>query len=288
MNIHSFLDPASETFSHILIDDTHRCCAIFDPVLDFDASSGHTSHTQADKLINFIQTHQLTLHYIIETHAHADHLSSAPYIKSILGGQTVIGKAIDVVQAAFKDVYNLDTSFKTDGRQFDILTQEGQILTLGDITLTAISVAGHTPADMAYIATCGGETAIFVGDTLFAPDVGTARCDFPKGSAKDLYRSIQRLLNFSDDTRLYLCHDYPPHGRDYQPFCTVGDTRQANIHVKDGVSEAEFIAMRESRDKTLSMPRLILPAVQVNINAGELPTAEDNGVRYLKLPINAF
>lgn len=204
-----------------------------------------------------------------------------------MGGQTVIGRHIQQVQRVFKQLYNLEAGFKTDASQFDILTEEGTQLELGEITITAMYVPGHTPADMAYQAKCCNRLVVFVGDTIFAPDVGTARCDFPQGSASDLYDSIQRILALPDDTLLYLCHDYPPNNsREHTPNVLVSDEKQRNIHVKKGISKTEFIRMREARDKTLSMPTLILPAVQVNINAGELPIAEDNGIRYLKIPLN--
>ena len=226
----------------------------------------------------------------IETHAHSDHLSSAHYIKAQLGGKTVMGKYIDKVQKTFKTIFNFD-DLATDASQFDILTEEGSELTLGDLSITAMHVPGHTPADMAYKVTDKSgnkeKIAVFVGDTIFAPDVGSARCDFPHGSAEDLYDSIQRLLALPDDTLLYLCHDYPPKGgREHIATVCAGGQKLRNIHVKQGTSKAEFVRMRNQRDKTLAMPRLILPSVQVNINAGELPKPEDNGVRYLKIPLN--
>ncbi|OOR92797.1 MBL fold metallo-hydrolase [Moraxella caviae] len=291
MQVHSFLDPASETFSHILVDTRHKKCAIIDPVLDFDVASARTSTAQADKLIAFVEEHGLSVTHLIETHAHADHLSAAVYLQEKLGGQTVIGTAIRQVQKTFGEIYHLGAEFRTDASQFDLLTEDGTQFFVGDIQLTAISVAGHTPADMAYVASIDTQSPIiFVGDTLFAPDVGTARCDFPNGSAHDLYDAIGKLLQYPDDTRLYLCHDYPPAAsqRSHQAYTTVGETRRHNIHVKDGISKDEFIAMRTTRDQSLPMPRLMLPAVQVNINAGQLPAAQDNGVRYLKLPLNVF
>ena len=290
MNIHSFLDEDTETFTHVLIDEASKHCAIIDPVLDFDPKAGKISHDSADKVIEFVKAQQLTLAYIIDTHAHADHLSAAPYIKEQLGGNIVIGKHIEQVQKTFKTLFN-DNDLATDASQFDIVTIEGTALKLGDLTITAMHVPGHTPADMAYQVTNPNKSnekiAVFVGDTIFAPDVGTARCDFPNGSAEDLYDSIQRLLALPDDTLLYLCHDYPPHGvRPHTPTACVGDQKRHNIHVKQGTSKAEFVRMRNERDKTLAMPRLILPSVQVNINAGELPKPEDNGIRYLKIPLN--
>ncbi|WP_410471684.1 MBL fold metallo-hydrolase [Faucicola mancuniensis] len=288
MQIHSFLDKDTETFTHVLAEKASQLCAVIDPVLDFDYKSGRTLTHSADQVIDFIHNHGLTVRYIIETHAHADHLSSAPYIKAKLGGEIVIGKHIDTVQKTFKAIFNLDISFKTDASQFDILTEEGSALSLGNTTITAMHVPGHTPADMAYQASDGQNSVVFVGDTIFAPDVGTARCDFPNGSASDLYDSIARLLALPDETRLYFCHDYPPNGRDYMAYSTVAKQKQHNIHVKQTIAKDEFVKMRTARDKTLPMPRLILPSVQVNINAGELPNAENNGVRYLKIPLNMF
>lgn len=289
MQIYSFLDATTETFTHVLVDESTKDCAIIDPVLDFDQNAGKISHTNADTIINFIQQQGLQPVYIIETHAHADHLSSAPYLKEKLGGKIVIGKYIDDVQKTFKPIYDLGSSFKTDASQFDILTEEGSTLTLGSLTITAMHVPGHTPADMAYLVDDGQRKVVFVGDTLFAPDVGTARCDFPNGSSSNLYDSIQRLLALPDDTVLYLCHDYPPrNARKHIPTTTIADEKQYNIHVKQGMSKAEFIQMRDTRDKNLPMPKLILPSVQVNINAGELPTPHDNGVKYLTIPLNQF
>ncbi len=290
MKIHSFLETDSSTFTHVLADEIHKVCAIIDPVLNFDYSSGTTTTINTDEVLSFIRQEGWQVKYIIETHAHADHLSSASYIKQQMGGETVIGKDITLVQEVFKNIYNLDTSFRTDASQFDILTDEGTELTLGDIVITAMHVPGHTPADMAYQAKYVDEIVAFVGDTIFAPDVGTARCDFPKGNANQLYQSIQRLLALPDDTKLYLCHDYPTEDengkRDYIKMTTVAEQKQQNKHIKEGISQAEFVKMREERDATLSMPKLILPSVQVNIQAGELPKPESNGIRYIKVPLN--
>ena len=286
MQVHSILHSDTETYTHVLADAKQKRCAIIDPVLDFDFKSG-ISHTQSvDEVIEFIRDKEWTLVYIIETHAHADHLSSAVHVKQTLGGQIVIGKYITEVQKTFKQVFNFDTSFRTDASQFDILTDEDTILTLGDITITVMHVPGHTPADMAYLATDNEKSVVFVGDTLFAPDVGTARCDFPGGDAKTLYQSIQKLLALDKDTLMYLCHDYPSQGRKHCPTTTVAAQKLANIHVKEGINEAEFVHMRERRDATLEMPHLIIPSVQVNIDAGHFPDPEANGVRYLKVPIN--
>ena len=288
MQVHSFLHEDTETFTHVLADVKAKLCAVIDPVLDFDPNSGSTSTEGIDEVIEFIRDQEWQLVYIIETHAHADHLSSAIHLKDTLGGELVMGKYITEVQKIFKQIYNFDTTFRTDASQFDILMDEGQTLSLGDIVITAMHVPGHTPADMAYTAIDDEKTVVFVGDTIFAPDVGTARCDFPGGDAQTLYRSIQKLLALDDDTVIYLCHDYPSQGRQHCPTTTVGAQKLGNIHVKDGINEAEFVEMRERRDATLEMPRLIIPSVQVNIDAGNLPAPENNGTRYLKVPINVF
>ncbi len=263
-------------------------CAIIDPVLDFDAKSGHTDTASVDEVIAFVREQGWTLVYIIETHAHADHISAAIHVKDELGGKLVIGQYITEVQKIFKQIFNFDSSFRTDASQFDILTDEGETLKLGGITITAMYVPGHTRADMAYLANDDEKTVVFVGDTLFAPDVGTARCDFPGGDAKTLYQSIQKLLALPDETIMYLCHDYPSQGRKHCPTTTVAAQKLGNIHVKEGINEAEFVEMRERRDATLEMPRLIIPSVQLNIDAGHFPEPEDNGTRYLKVPLNAL
>lgn len=290
MEIKSFLHEDTETYTHVLIDTGNKVCAIIDPVLDYDFKSGHTSTKSAEQVVQFINQQQLNAAYIIETHAHADHLSAAQYLKQQLGAQLVIGKPITEVQKIFKNVFNLDMGFKTDASQFDKLTEEGTQFMLGDIELTVMHVPGHTPADMAYIAKNTADTtqplAIFVGDTLFAPDVGTARVDFPGGDVDALYESIQKILALPEDTVIYLCHDYPPQDRTHSSVTTVGAQKAHNIHVHQGISQAQFAKMRTERDATLQMPRLIIPSVQVNIQAGHLPEPEDNGVRYLKVPLN--
>ncbi|WP_201533336.1 MBL fold metallo-hydrolase [Psychrobacter immobilis] len=288
MQVHSFLHSDTQTYTHVLVDVQQQVCAIIDPVLDFDAKSGRASTTSVDEVIEFVREHDWALVYIIETHAHADHISAAIHTKENLGGQLVIGRHITEVQKVFKQIFNFDTSFRTDASQFDVLTDDGDTLALGDIVITVMYVPGHTQADMAYVAIDKEKAAVFVGDTIFAPDVGTARCDFPGGDAKTLYQSIQKLLALPEDTIIYLCHDYPSKGRQHCPTTTVSAQKLGNIHVKDGISEAEFVQMRERRDATLEMPRLIIPAVQVNIDAGHFPKPEDNGVRYLKVPINAL
>ena len=288
MQVHSFLHSDTETYTHVLADVQHQVCAIIDPVLDFDAKSGHTDTVSVDEVIAFVREQGWTLVYIIETHAHADHISAAIHVKDELGGKLVIGQHITEVQKIFKQIFNFDSSFRTDASQFDILTDEGETLTLGGITITAMYVPGHTRADMAYLAADDEKTVVFVGDTLFAPDVGTARCDFPGGDAKTLYQSIQKLLALPDETIMYLCHDYPSQGRKHCPTTTVAAQKLGNIHVKEGINEAEFVEMRERRDATLEMPRLIIPSVQLNIDAGHFPKPEDNGMRYLKVPLNAL
>ena len=288
MQVHSFLHSDTETYTHVLADVQQQMCAIIDPVLDFDAKSGHTDTASVDEVIAFVREQGWTLVYIIETHAHADHISAAIHVKDELGGKLVIGQYITEVQKIFKQMFNFDSSFRTDASQFDILTDEGETLKLGGITITAMYVPGHTRADMAYLAADDEKTVVFVGDTLFAPDVGTARCDFPGGDAKTLYQSIQKLLALPDETIMYLCHDYPSQGRKHCPTTTVAAQKLGNIHVKEGINEAEFVEMRERRDATLEMPRLIIPSVQLNIDAGHFPEPEDNGTRYLKVPLNAL
>ncbi|WP_201619194.1 MBL fold metallo-hydrolase [Psychrobacter maritimus] len=288
MQVHSFLHSDTETYTHVLADVQQQVCAIIDPVLDFDAKSGRTDTASVDKVIAFVREQGWALVYIIETHAHADHISAAIHVKETLGGKLVIGQHITEVQKIFKQIFNFDSSFRTDASQFDILTDDGETLALGGITITAMYVPGHTRADMAYLAADDEKTVVFVGDTLFAPDVGTARCDFPGGDAKTLYQSIQKLLALPDETLMYLCHDYPSQGRKHCPTTTVAAQKLSNIHVKDGINEAEFVEMRERRDANLEMPRLIIPSVQLNIDAGQFPKPEDNGTRYLKVPINAL
>lgn len=288
MQVHSFLHSDTETYTHVLADVQQQVCAIIDPVLDFDAKSGRTDTAGVDEVIAFVREQGWALVYIIETHAHADHISAAIHVKDELGGKLVIGQHITEVQKIFKQIFNFDTSFRTDASQFDILTDDGETLTLGGITITAMYVPGHTRADMAYLAADDEKTVVFVGDTIFAPDVGTARCDFPGGDAKTLYQSIQKLLTLPDETIMYLCHDYPSQGRKHCPTTTVAAQKLGNIHVKEGINEAEFVEMRERRDANLEMPRLIIPSVQINIDAGHFPKPEDNGTRYLKVPINAL
>ncbi|CAG2160679.1 MBL fold metallo-hydrolase [Cupriavidus numazuensis] len=282
--IQPFFDPATWTVTYVVYQEGRPECVIIDSVLDYDPKSGRTSTASADKVIAFMREWGLRVEWILETHAHADHLSAAPYLKRQLGGRIAIGQNIRRVQGVFKKLFNLEPEFRLDGSQFDHLFEDGETFAIGGLTGKAIHVPGHTPADMAYQI---GD-AVFVGDTLFMPDVGTARCDFPGGCAHELYRSIRRLLELPDETRLFMCHDYPPEGRVPMWETTVRDQRKRNIHVCDGVSEDQFVDMRKARDATLAMPTLILPSVQVNIRAGELPPPEGNGVRYLKIPLNAL
>ena len=282
--VRGLFDPASWTVSYIVHNGAGSDCAVIDSVLDFDPKSGRTHHASADKVIDYIRAHGLKVRWILETHAHADHLSAAHYLRAELGGMIGIGANITQVQQVFKSVFNLEPGFKQDGSQFDHLFQEGESIPLGELLGEVMFVPGHTPACAAYRF---GDVA-FVGDTLFMPDVGTARCDFPGGDARALYASTRKLLSLPADTRLFMCHDYPPTDRTVAFETTVAEQRAKNIHVHDGVSEDEFVAMRNQRDATLQMPTLILPAVQVNIRAGELPPKEANGVSYLKIPLNAL
>ena len=282
--VHGIFDPATWTVTYVVYQHVGGECAIIDSVLDYDPKSGRTRHTSADLVVSFVREHKLQVKWILETHAHADHLTAAPYLKEKLGGQIGIGARITSVQQVFQKVFNLEPEFKADGSQFDVLLKAGHPIELDDVVADILDVPGHTPACVAYQF---GD-AVFVGDTLFMPDVGTARCDFPGGDAKTLYASVQKLLSLPADTRLFMCHDYPPTDRAVAFESTVAEQRAHNIHVHDGVSEAEFVAMRTQRDATLDMPVLILPAVQVNIRAGELPPAEANGTRYLKIPLNAL
>ena len=282
--IQPFFDPATFTVSYVVYQDGYPECAIIDAVLDYDPKAGRTSTASADKVIAFVREHKLRVEWILETHAHADHLSAAPYLRGHLGGRIAIGQNIRSVQGIFKKLFNLEPEFRLDGAQFDHLFEENEEFAIGGLTGRALHVPGHTSADMAYQI---GD-AVFVGDTLFMPDVGTARCDFPGGDAHALYRSIHKLLDMPGATRLFMCHDYPPAGREPRWETTVYAERKGNIHVHDGVSEEQFVAMRQARDAMLEMPTLMLPSVQVNIRAGELPPADANGVRYLKIPLNAI
>jgi len=282
--VKAFFDEATFTVSYVVRDPSSSACAIIDSVLDYDAASGRTSQRSADALIDYVRDEGLEVVWQLETHAHADHLSAAPYLQAALGGRLAIGEKIVRVQDTFGKLFNAGPDFARDGRQFDHLFQDGETFSIGGLQAKALHVPGHTPACMAYVI---GD-AVFVGDTLFMPDYGTARCDFPGGDAATLFASIQRLLALPDETRVFLCHDYRAPGRDSFAWeTTIGAQRRDNVHVHEGVSQAEFVALREARDRTLDMPRLILPSVQVNMRGGHLPEPEDNGVRYLKIPINA-
>ncbi|WP_350282179.1 MBL fold metallo-hydrolase [Nitrosomonas sp.] len=284
-NIQAFFDPVTWTVSYVVFDKPGGHCAIIDPVLNYDPKSGRTNHHSADVLIKFVRSKDLVVSWILETHAHADHLSSAHYLKQKLGGKIAIGSRIPGVQQVFKKLFNMGPDFQPDGSQFDHLFDDGDTFEVGELKGRPIFVPGHTPADMAYQFA----DTIFIGDTMFMPDVGTARADFPGGDARQLYRSIRKLLdNYPPETRLFMCHDYPPDDRSVQWESTVAEQRAHNIHVHDGISEDEFVAMRTARDATLEMPVLILPSVQINVRAGQLPPTEDNGMVYLKIPINVL
>jgi glyoxylase-like metal-dependent hydrolase (beta-lactamase superfamily II) len=288
MQIEGFFDPATWTVSYLVLDRETRQCAIVDSVLDYDPKSGRTGTASADRLIARVAELGATTQWILETHVHADHLSAAPYLKQRLGGMVGIGEHITTVQQVFGELFNAGDAFARDGSQFDRLFRDGEVFRIGSLDARAMHTPGHTPACMTYVVGDGSEQAAFVGDTLFMPDYGTARCDFPGGDAQTLYHSINKVLSLPPDTRLYLCHDYQPGGRPVQFVSTVSEQRQKNIHVRDGISEDEFVAMRTRRDATLEMPVLILPSVQVNMRAGHLPEPECNGRRYLKIPINAL
>ena len=279
----AFFHEETFTASYVVADPGTRRAAIVDSVLDFDQAAGRTSTGAADAIIAFVREQGLTVDWLLETHAHADHLSAAPYLQEKLGGQLAIGAAITIVQEEFGKVFNEGAEFRRDGSQFDRLLADGDSFAIGDLPAIALHVPGHTPADMAYVI---GDSA-FVGDTMFMPDYGTARCDFPGGDARQLYRSIRRLMRLPDETRLFLCHDYKAPGRsDYAWETTVGDQRRGNIHIREGVGEEEFVELRGKRDSELCTPKLLFPSVQVNMRAGHLPEPEADGTRYLKLPLN--
>jgi glyoxylase-like metal-dependent hydrolase (beta-lactamase superfamily II) len=282
--VDSFHDPVTGTVTHVVYEKPGSACAIVDPVLDYEPRSGRTRTTAAARVLAFVREQELKLEWILETHAHADHLSAAPWLREQLGGQIAIGRDITRVQGVFKRLFNLEPEFATDGRQFDRLFGDGERFAIGALEAQVLAMPGHTPACIAYQV---GD-AVFVGDTLFMPDLGTARCDFPGGDAAQMYQSIRRLLRLPDETRLFVCHDYPPPSRGPRWQSTVAEQRACNIHMHDGVTAEDFVAMRTARDATLDMPQLILPSVQVNIRAGQLPPREGNGVAYLKIPVNAL
>ena len=282
--IASFFDPATYTVTYVVHDPATMEAAIVDSVLDFDPNSGRTSTLSADKVIDYVISHNLKVIWLLETHAHADHFSAAPYLQEKLGGKIAIGADIVTVQTVFGKLFNAGTEFARDGSQFDVLFKDGDTFTIGTLPVTVMHVPGHTPACIAYVV---GE-AVFVGDTMFMPDYGTARADFPGGDARTLFRSLRRILALPPETRLFMCHDYLPKGRsEYVWETTVAAEREGNVHAHDGITEDAFVAMREARDATLDMPRLILPSVQVNMRAGHLPPPDENGVTYLKIPVNA-
>ncbi len=280
--IHGIFDPNTWTVTYIVHDGRDSPCAVIDSVLDYDPKSGRTRHRTADRVIEYVRSNDLKLEWILETHAHADHLSGAAYLKTQLGGKTGIGDRITTVQKVFKGIFNLNTEFKSDGSQFDHLFRDGDEFRFGRLTGKILFVPGHTPACVAYQF----DDAVLVGDTLFMPDVGTARCDFPGGDAKTLYTSIQRILSMPPNTRLFMCHDYPPSDRPVAFQSTVEEERSQNIHIRDGVTQEQFVEMRNTRDASLEMPVLILPAIQINIRAGEMPPKESNGVAYAKIPLD--
>ena len=282
--IKSFFDDATNTVSYVVHDPATKRAAIIDSVLDYDPAAGRTSFASADKIIAFVKEHDLAIDWLLETHAHADHLSAAPHLQEKLGGQIAIGEHIVTVQNSFGKLFNARSDFERDGSDFDHLWKDGDRFQIGEIEVTVLHVPGHTPADNAYVI---GD-AVFVGDTMFMPDYGTARADFPGGDARQLFQSLRRILELPPETRLFMCHDYLPEGRDnYIWETTVADERAHNVHAHDGVTEDEFVAMREARDIALSMPRLIMPSIQVNMRAGHMPAPEENGIRYLKIPVNA-
>lgn len=279
-----FFDQDTNTFSYVVRDPSSQSCAIVDSVLDFDYPSGGTSYKGADAIIEYVRSHDLKVEWLIETHVHADHISAAPYLQEKLGGKLGIGEHILTVQQTFGKIFNEGTEFQRDGSQFDHLFTDGETYQVGNLHCFAMHTPGHTPACMTHVI---GDAA-FVGDTLFMPDAGTARADFPGGDAGILYDSIQRLLALEAETRIFMCHDYCPNGRELEYLTSVKEQLENNIHVKRGISKSTFVDMREARDRTLDMPRLILPSLQVNMRAGHFPEPEDNGLRYLKIPVNAF
>jgi len=284
MTIQGFFDPGTWTVSYVLWDRATKRAAIIDPVLDFDPRAARTGSASADRLLGYVRDNALRVEWILETHAHADHLSAACYLRERCGGRIAIGEAICKVQATFKELFNLERSFVPDGSQFDHLFKDGESFAIGGTEAKAMLVPGHTPADTAYYV----DGSVFVGDTLFMPDVGSARADFPGGDARELYRSIRRLLDLPPETTMYVCHDYPPASRAAQWAATVAEQRAGNIHVHDGVGEDAFVAMRLARDASLEVPTLLWPSLQVNVRAGRIPPPDENGVSYLRLPLNAL
>ena len=287
LHVEGFFDPATSTVSYLVLDPASRRCALVDSVLDYDPKSGRTASRSADKLIARVVELGAEVEWILETHVHADHLTAAPYLKDQVGGKIGIGANITTVQQVFGTVFNAGSDMARDGSQFDHLFANDELFSIGRLQCRALHTPGHTPACMTYAVSNSHQRAAFVGDTLFMPDYGTARCDFPGGDARTLFRSINKVLSLPEDTVLYMCHDYQPGGREVLFVSTVADERANSVHVRNGISEAEFVAMRTRRDATLEMPTLLLPSVQVNMRAGHLPEPEANGTRYLKIPLNA-
>ncbi|WP_175151836.1 MBL fold metallo-hydrolase [Paraburkholderia ultramafica] len=286
--VEGFFDPGTWTISYLVLDTRTLDCALIDSVLDYDPKSGRTGTTTADQLLARVQALGANVQWLLETHVHADHLSAAPYLKEKLGGTIAIGSHVTRVQHTFGKLFNAGSGFAHDGSQFDRLLVDDETFTIGGLQVRAMHTPGHTPACMTYVVSDGAQSAAFVGDTLFMPDYGTARCDFPGGDARTLYRSIRKVLSLPAHTRLYMCHDYQPGGREVRFVSTVAEEREQNIHVREGTSEEAFVAMRTARDATLDMPVLMLPSVQVNMRAGHLPEPDDNGVSYIKIPLNAI
>ena len=283
-DVKGFFDDETHTISYVITDKQTNSCAVLDSVLDLDYASGKINYLNADKIINFITENNLKLCWLIETHVHADHLSAAPYIQQNLGGKIAISKEIVKVQEIFGKVFNAGTEFERDGSQFDLLLEDGDTYEIGNLRGKALHTPGHTPACMAHVI----EDTVFVGDTLFMPDGGTARADFPGGDARTLFRSIQKILALPDNTRMFVCHDYMPNGREVKWETTVSEQKQNNIHIGDAIHEDEFVKLREKRDSTLGMPKLIMPSIQVNMRAGNMPPSEDNGSTFLKVPISGI
>jgi glyoxylase-like metal-dependent hydrolase (beta-lactamase superfamily II) len=288
LQVEGLFDAQTSTLSYLVMDVQSRHCALIDTVLDFDPKSGRTHTESADRLIARVHELGASVQWILETHVHADHVSAAAYLKEQLGARIAIGSHIKTVQSVFGELFNAPGEFARDGSQFDVLLDDGARFSVGSLQARAMHTPGHTPACMTYVFELAGETVAFVGDTLFMPDYGTARCDFPGADARTLFRSIHRILALPDATRLFMCHDYQPDGRALQYMTTVAEQRASNIHIRQGIDEDVFVQMREARDSTLEMPVLILPSVQINMRAGHLPEPEDNGVRYLKIPLNAL
>ena len=286
LHVEGFFDSATNTVSYLILDEASSHCAIIDSVLNYDPKSGHTATTSADRLIARVNELNAQVEWILETHVHADHLTAAPYLKEKVGGKIGIGSQISTVQKVFGTLFNTGSDMPRDGSQFDHLFVSDESFSIGTLHCTALHTPGHTPACMTYVIRNGGETAAFVGDTLFMPDYGTARCDVPGGDARTLFQSINKVLSLPAETLLYMCHDYQPGGREVQFVSTVAEQREHNVHVRNGISEEEFVAMRTKRDASMDMPTLILPSVQVNMRAGHLPEPESNGTRYLKIPLN--